>query len=407
MIAVKPASGSRAPPPAGVWPAKGMRWLLLRLGVLAAAILIGIVATLIMQGSRPRTPEAAGRLRAAQLGRLPASPEDVEAHGDAAKSVLAPDLARQANAATPFATGPIPPAKPFAFAGSLADRTRASECLATAVLYEAGDDLRGQQAVSQVVLNRVRHPAYPQTVCGAVYQGASRRTGCQFTFTCDGSLARVQSDAAWTRARKTAEAALNGYVDQTVGLATHYHTDWVYPYWSPRLRKLARVGTHLFFAWPGAWGNPEAFRRKYRGGESQVAGLGPAQLPEAQIGTAPFDPALASNTKQPVVVGTRRVPLYGNWLRLSDADTGAFGILAAPGTTAAQLVNAALALCDNPGACSVVAWASEEDVPKHFPASAIERGKIVFAFERDPELPQASVRFDCERFPNRNTKLCL
>ncbi|MGJ3626051.1 cell wall hydrolase [Sphingomonas sp. MMS24-JH45] len=84
----------------------------------------------------------------------------------------------------------------------------------------------------QVVLNRLRHPAFPKTVCGVVFQGAERSTGCQFTFTCDGALARQPSPLAWDRARKVAAAALAGAVYRPVGYATHYHTDWVVPYWS-------------------------------------------------------------------------------------------------------------------------------------------------------------------------------
>src|SRR3546814_17214212 len=83
-----------------------------------------------------------------------------------------------------------------------------------------------------IVLNRVRHPAFPKTVCGVVFQGSERSTGCQFTFTCDGALTRRFSDAAWDRARDIAKAALTGHVAKAVGYATHYHTDWVVPYWS-------------------------------------------------------------------------------------------------------------------------------------------------------------------------------
>ncbi len=108
----------------------------------------------------------------------------------------------------------IRPAQPFSMAAaSPTDRARALQCLTTAIYYEAAtepDD--GQQAVAQVILNRVRHPAFPATVCGVIYQGSERTTGCQFSYACDGSMARVPSRTYWIRAMKVAAAALSGHV---------------------------------------------------------------------------------------------------------------------------------------------------------------------------------------------------
>lgn len=188
---------------------------------------------------------------------------------------LPPDEARAFNAAVPFFDGPNPAARPFRFAGDADNRARATDCLAAAVLYEAGDDTRGQRAVAQVVLNRVRHPAFPASVCGVVFQGSERRTGCQFTFTCDGALARIYPQAFWDRARKVAAAALSGSVYAPVGYATHYHTDWVVPYWQSSLSKIAAVDTHLFFRWAGWWGTPGAFRQAARGEEPRIVQLTP------------------------------------------------------------------------------------------------------------------------------------
>src|SRR6185437_7038444 len=129
------------------------------------------------------------------------------------------------------------------------------------------ESLEGERAVAQVVINRLRHPLFPKTVCGVVFQGAERPTGCQFTFTCDGALARRPQDAAWDRARSVALAALHGYVMQGVGNATHYHADYVAPYWSPALVKVAVVGQHIFYRWTGGLGLPPAFAGRYAGGE--------------------------------------------------------------------------------------------------------------------------------------------
>jgi spore germination cell wall hydrolase CwlJ-like protein len=118
---------------------------------------------------------------------------------------IAPEQAVKVNAEIPLTGGPNPAAAPFAFKGSASAREQALTCLASAVYYEAGNqDADGERAVAQVVLNRVRHPAFPNSVCGVVYQGSTRTTGCQFTFTCDGSLARAPDRDGWRRASKIA-----------------------------------------------------------------------------------------------------------------------------------------------------------------------------------------------------------
>jgi spore germination cell wall hydrolase CwlJ-like protein len=184
---------------------------------------------------------------------------------------VAPQTAEALNAARPFAGLPIEPMRPFVLKTDAADQARAEHCLAQAVYYEAArEPLRGQQAVAQVVLNRVRHPAYPKSVCGVVYQGAARATGCQFTFACDGSLRFAPQAALWARAEAVARRALSGYVDPDVGSATFYHAAYVAPYWAPSLVKMAQVGQHIFYRWTGAWGEPGAFVGRYAGREVQL-----------------------------------------------------------------------------------------------------------------------------------------
>jgi len=130
---------------------------------------------------------------------------------------------------------------------------RAVRCLAAAISYEAGNEsIEGQQAVAQVILNRVRHPAYPKSVCGVVFQGSERRTGCQFTFTCDGSLARQRSAQSMATATAIAEQMLSGTTSTLVGGATHYHANYVSPYWAPGLVKVRQIGAHIFYRMPSA-----------------------------------------------------------------------------------------------------------------------------------------------------------
>jgi spore germination cell wall hydrolase CwlJ-like protein len=191
---------------------------------------------------------------------------------------VAPQDAIAINAAVPIADLPNPAARPFAITfASSADRLRAIECLTAAVYYEAATEpLDGQRAVAQVVLNRARHPAYPKSVCGVVFQGHERATGCQFTFTCDGAIRRTPIASIWARARHIAEQALAGKVYAPVGWATHYHTNWVVPYWSSSLVKLALVGTHIFYRWEGGWGKAPAFARfGPNGREPQFAAMRP------------------------------------------------------------------------------------------------------------------------------------
>jgi spore germination cell wall hydrolase CwlJ-like protein len=192
---------------------------------------------------------------------------------------VAPQQALKVNSEIPMASGPNPAAAPFIFKGDASARTQALQCLASAVYYEAGNqDGDGERAVAQVVLNRVRHPAFPNTVCGVVYEGSTRPTGCQFTFTCDGSLGREPDAEGWRRAKAVAEAALNGFVYAPVGWATHYHADYVLPTWASSMAKNAIVGAHLFYRWSGSWGQGAAFTSRYAGREPNAAALRTAAL---------------------------------------------------------------------------------------------------------------------------------
>lgn len=209
---------------------------------------------------------------------------------------LSPNDAYAFNASVPVSTVPLVPSRPFILPAGLpaADAVRALDCLTAAIYYEAASESTlGQQAVAQVILNRVRHSAFPNSVCGVVFSGSNRTTGCQFTFTCDGALARAPSVTGWARARAIARAALSGYVAAQVGQATHYHTLWVAPYWSPSLDKVANIGAHTFYRWKGVSGRPEAFNQPHRGSEPIVSMTVDQRLPTEEtdvfegVGTMP------------------------------------------------------------------------------------------------------------------------
>jgi spore germination cell wall hydrolase CwlJ-like protein len=184
---------------------------------------------------------------------------------------LSPEEAVKANEERPFSATPDTPAKQFKLRADETSRDRALECLTQAVYYEAAtESADGQRAVAQVVLNRMRHPGFPSSVCGVVYQGAELPTGCQFTFTCDGSLARTPIASVWARAHKIALEALAGHVFAPVGHATHYHADYVLPYWADSLAKQIQIGHHIFYRLKGGLGTDPAFSQRYAGKEPDL-----------------------------------------------------------------------------------------------------------------------------------------
>ncbi len=136
----------------------------------------------------------------------------------------------------------------FASIGAL-DGARDLDCLTQAVYYEArGETPKGQAAVAQVVLNRVRHPAFPKTICAVVFQGAGKRkTDCQFSFVCDGSMRLDRDDEAWDKAQHVAARALSGVTVADIGGATHFHASRLADQWGDGLVKVAQVGLHVFY----------------------------------------------------------------------------------------------------------------------------------------------------------------
>jgi len=142
-------------------------------------------------------------------------------------------------------------AAPYVASRDPAEFEQSLECLTQAIYYEArNQSAEGQRAVAQVVLNRVRHPSYPNSVCGTVFQGSERSTGCQFSFTCDGSMYGYIEPDAWDFAQQIAREALSGSVYRPVGLALNYHSTSIRPYWAPGLTRQAVVGSHIFYRQP-------------------------------------------------------------------------------------------------------------------------------------------------------------
>lgn len=310
------------------------------------------------------------------------------------------DDARAANARIALITRDFAAPRPFLYIGDSDSRARARDCLAAAMIYEAGDDAKGQQAVGQVVINRARHPAFPKSICGVVFQGAERTTGCQFTFTCDGALARRYSAAAWTRAQANADNMLSGVTYAPVGLSTHYHTDWVRPYWSDSLEKIAKVDTHLFFRWPGYWGTPGAFRGAVSGGDGPVAKL--AALSPLHAAALGLPVELAGIDAKAEIGAARVLPGAGD---AAGRDTIFVQLdhRAAP----ESFVTTALRLCGERPYCKFMGWTNPVLKPDGDAMSEMQRAAMTFSYLRDDKAGFEKALWNCDEYQRDDVRQCM
>ena len=150
-------------------------------------------------------------------------------------------------------------------------------CMAQAVYYEsAHEPLEGQLAVAEVIANRMADHRYPDTACGVVFQGATRTTGCQFTFTCDGAMRVKPKGENWDRAKRIAAHVMMNLNEERTGGATHYHATYVDPIWNSGLIQTNQVGLHIFYRFPrGAeWASVERnFEARKQSTAMQLAAL--------------------------------------------------------------------------------------------------------------------------------------
>lgn len=363
----------------------------------------------------PHFAAAATRAAAKRMQRAGALPPPVE---PVAVLALDRDQARAFNMGIPFSRLANPAARPFLFSGNEVDLARATDCLAAAEYYEAGDDAVGEQSVAQVVLNRVRHPAFPKTVCGVVFQGQERTTGCQFTFTCDGALARTPSPAAWERARAIARAALAGKVFRSVGHATHYHTDWVVPYWSGSLDKIVAVETHLFFRWKGWWGTPGAFGRGSGGGEPlipKIARLSPAHqggeglgldglpVPVGGVGAAAD---LAAQPAQAISEEAIGQNVGGVRLVVIGPDDRDFLVELGRGSPPDSWPAIARTFCAGRAECRIMAW-QPGGAPSRLPLSDGQMETMSFSYIHNAASGLQRALWNCGQTPRANRAECM
>jgi len=312
-------------------------------------------------------------------------------------AALSPDEAERLNALLPQEGEPPAPAEPFVLKASAGERERAILCLTQAIYYEAAlQPTVGQEAVAQAVINRMRHPAFPKTICGVVYQGA-QAPGCQFSFACDGSRDRAPAAVFWARARAVAVQALDGFVMRAVGLATHYHADYVFPRWGPTLVKIRQIGAHIFYRFPGPAGAPGAFQSRYAGGELRVSMAGPS--PEAIL-AAKAAGAPSEGTAGPVESFTMVDPTSPTGLRERVAGQVIFG-RRVPTPEEIAKINASLAGLDAAPAKSAAApSAAVKAAPPVIKVPAPAAKASPPAVKVPPAPPQAPVKAAPAPAPN-------
>jgi spore germination cell wall hydrolase CwlJ-like protein len=329
---------------------------------------------------------------------------------------LTPDQARAMNAAIPIVKGRLPAARPFTYTGTDQDYANALICLSSAVWYEAGDDKEGEQAVAQVVLNRLRHPAFPKSICGVVFQGSDRETGCQFTFTCDGSINRVPGADGWARARKIAREALSGFVFKPVGTSTHYHTDWVVPYWRSSLDKVAKIHTQIFYRWQGRWGEPVSFSGRPQPGEAldpRLAYLLPETQQPAAVMEGVGEPLLtpvtltATGSQSPSPPSSAR-NVGGLSILVQDEARNAFIVALDRSALPGSYALAALELCKDRPNCLVLGWMDPTNAPQSVTDATPTMASLSFMYRRVAGGAALDAAYwNCSEMPRGNSTQCL
>jgi hypothetical protein len=375
--------------------------LRLLLGLIALAAIV-VPTLIVINAPRPivhkRPPVVISKRVVPQAELPPVEPLKLQA--------VAPEDARAINAGIPFSTAPNPAARAFRLYGNGDSQARAVDCLAAAVYYEAGDDAVGQRAVAQVVINRVRHPAFPKTVCGVVFQGQERSTGCQFTFTCDGAMLRyAPGPAAWQRARDVARLALNGSIYKPVGHATHYHTDWVVPYWSSSLDKITAVDTHLFFRWAGWWGTPPAFTRSYVASEPNVPRMARLSSAHHDDGSAALDAALQGDGSiiDPSTIPDNAVPQPAG----TGLDANHFLVVLDRKMNPDAFAALAIKTCGERLYCKFMAWTDPGQKPAKLPATLAQTAAMSFSYLRDTAQGYAKALWNCRQFKRPSPIQCM
>lgn len=302
------------------------------------------------------------------------------------------------------------PVSPFYFHGGGMDLGRVLDCLSAAAWYEAGNDPAGQRSVMQVVLNRVRSSSFPNDVCAVVLEGSQRKTGCQFTFTCDGSMLRRRPSAAqWELAQKRAMSALNGEVDEAVSDATHYHAAYVTPWWSSSLEQVSAVAGHIFYRWSGRKGQVNAGAS----GASGPAGLrrinlnavesrGIALTQDAGLSASGDGFPVSTPESQPFIEA-RTVGLADARLAPGKAALIPINMPVDLGEPSGRWATTALSRCAGRAGCQVIGFAQAGSDG----AGSTSHDRPIFLFVRDEVSGMELALWDCQRAERKRADQCL
>tara|TARA_B100001094_G_C17922376_1_gene666573 strand:+ start:190 stop:711 length:522 start_codon:yes stop_codon:yes gene_type:complete len=131
-------------------------------------------------------------------------------------------------------------------------------CMAQNIYFEAGNQpLAGKIAVAHVVLNRLEHYNYPDSMCDVIYQAKWKanwkgnmmpiRNQCQFSWFCDGKSDEPVDSKTWMESLNIARDVVQGYYPDITEGATHYHSDRVLPYWADSLNETVYINNHIFY----------------------------------------------------------------------------------------------------------------------------------------------------------------
>lgn len=325
---------------------------------------------------------------------------DAKAPDAARTNALLSAVSAQAISAAPALRNALP----FRYSGSDANRSRAAECLAAAAWYEIGNDREGQRAVIQTVINRVNHPGFPNSVCGVVFQGSHLRTGCQFTFTCDGSLQRRRPSAAsWKKALAVAEEALDGFVDTSIGTATHYHADYVSPWWSSHLQRLTAVGPHVFYRWSGSRGNFSS-RVRLDAEQDYDALVRNSAETERESGVATATADSGADTR---FVDLPAVPAAPGTMAPVQPSDSAIVMALAPNQPSGRWAIEAMNACSGSADCRVIGYRDGDLATANRARAAGARDRPAFIFLRDKVSGMNLALWDCEATPRPQKSQCL
>jgi spore germination cell wall hydrolase CwlJ-like protein len=190
------------------------------------------VATVVLLGCQPTGVDQAQGAEATK-GKAEALEQNAAAEGSkAAPSPSEVINTPEAQAVDPVGEEPL---------------DNAITCLARTIYWEArGEGNAGMEAIANVVMNRLGHQGFPNTICEVVMQGHERGS-CQFSWWCDGRSDDAKEDESYAIAKEIARRALNRQLTDRTGGALYFHQRKATPSWSTEYIKTVEVANFVFY----------------------------------------------------------------------------------------------------------------------------------------------------------------